>query len=247
MCEQHHQQWTLRAIFNPQNQQNRPVMRENFGIQLPLINERRPALVRASAISHHVCQSLLLLMTKRKRKYRVCLDQKYLSLMKYSGTCDVRSFQWADTDSTKDTFSIVPFNMILTKMYLQSRDTFGWSKQYHFWYVPLYNVSFYHTTSRERNVQGLQLFKIATILIECSIEVLCLYQHCQFAFSFLNLFMIPFSAWTEAFELCFSLHSSLNFLVCSSKHWNQLTGPLWIISQSFQRPTVWTLRWSHYF
>ncbi|XP_070208772.1 IQ domain-containing protein H-like isoform X2 [Littorina saxatilis] len=42
--QKHHQQWTLRAIFNPQNQQNRPVMRENFGIQLPLINERRPAL-----------------------------------------------------------------------------------------------------------------------------------------------------------------------------------------------------------
>lgn len=41
--QKHSQQWTLRAIFNPHNQQNRPVMRENFGIQLPLINERKSA------------------------------------------------------------------------------------------------------------------------------------------------------------------------------------------------------------
>ncbi|KAK7478399.1 hypothetical protein BaRGS_00030324 [Batillaria attramentaria] len=40
--QKHYQQWTLRAIFNPQNQNNRPVMRENFGIQLPLINARKP-------------------------------------------------------------------------------------------------------------------------------------------------------------------------------------------------------------
>lgn len=39
--QKHSQQWTLRAIFNPHNQQNRPIMRENFGIQLPLINERK--------------------------------------------------------------------------------------------------------------------------------------------------------------------------------------------------------------
>ncbi|XP_005098111.1 IQ domain-containing protein H isoform X2 [Aplysia californica] len=39
--QRHHQQWTLRTVINPQNQQNRSVMKENFGIQLPLINERR--------------------------------------------------------------------------------------------------------------------------------------------------------------------------------------------------------------
>lgn len=50
---QHHQQWALRAIFNPHNEQNRPVMRENFGIQLPLINERRSQKVRVDFLQQY--------------------------------------------------------------------------------------------------------------------------------------------------------------------------------------------------
>jgi len=31
-----------RAMFNPQNEVNRDVMQENYGIQLPLISDQRP-------------------------------------------------------------------------------------------------------------------------------------------------------------------------------------------------------------
>ncbi|PVD19960.1 hypothetical protein C0Q70_20454 [Pomacea canaliculata] len=55
--QRHHQQWALRTIFNPHNEQNRPVMRENFGIQLPLINERRsqkppPKPIQGTTVDH---------------------------------------------------------------------------------------------------------------------------------------------------------------------------------------------------
>lgn len=40
--QKHQQQFTLRTIINPQNELNRISMREGFGIQLPLINERKP-------------------------------------------------------------------------------------------------------------------------------------------------------------------------------------------------------------
>ncbi|GFS10091.1 IQ domain-containing protein H [Elysia marginata] len=39
--QKHQQQFTLRTIINPQNELNRISMREGFGIQLPLINERK--------------------------------------------------------------------------------------------------------------------------------------------------------------------------------------------------------------
>ncbi|KAK7010096.1 IQ domain-containing protein H [Biomphalaria glabrata] len=39
--QKHHKQWTVRTIVNPHNQMNRAMMKQNFGIQLPLINDRK--------------------------------------------------------------------------------------------------------------------------------------------------------------------------------------------------------------
>ncbi|KAH9508924.1 hypothetical protein Btru_048311 [Bulinus truncatus] len=39
--QQHHKQWTVRTIINPHNQMNRAMMKQSFGIQLPLINSRK--------------------------------------------------------------------------------------------------------------------------------------------------------------------------------------------------------------
>ncbi|KAL8616663.1 hypothetical protein ACOMHN_031645 [Nucella lapillus] len=59
--QKHHQQWTLRAIFNPQNQQNRPAMKDNFGIQLPLINERKAARPTLKPLSGTTVEHLTVL------------------------------------------------------------------------------------------------------------------------------------------------------------------------------------------
>ncbi|XP_048255584.1 IQ domain-containing protein H-like isoform X2 [Haliotis rufescens] len=55
--QQHKQQWGLRAVYNPYNSQSRSVLQENYGIQLPLIADKRearppPKPVMGSTIEH---------------------------------------------------------------------------------------------------------------------------------------------------------------------------------------------------
>ncbi|XP_067666806.1 IQ domain-containing protein H-like [Haliotis asinina] len=55
--QQHKQQWGLRAVYNPYNSQSRNVLQENYGIQLPLIADKRdarppPKPVMGSTIEH---------------------------------------------------------------------------------------------------------------------------------------------------------------------------------------------------
>ncbi|CAL1540597.1 unnamed protein product [Lymnaea stagnalis] len=59
--QKHHQQWTLRTIINPQNQMNRNVMKESFGIQLPLINDRKAQKIEGKPVTGSTIQHLTVL------------------------------------------------------------------------------------------------------------------------------------------------------------------------------------------